>query len=156
MRGKLTNTLPKAEKIGNIPAYAGKTPWRGFTPGDQAEHPRVCGENGGGPWEGAPGTGTSPRMRGKPICARSRQRHRRNIPAYAGKTTLPRAKLMTAWEHPRVCGENAGIKFFSEAHIGTSPRMRGKLILDSHERPCQRNIPAYAGKTAWRVFLGPA
>ena len=39
---------------------------------------------------------------------------------------------------------------------GTSPRMRGKLILHGNERACQRNIPAYAGKTSNSIFpLGP-
>ena len=111
------------------------------------EHPRVCGENPLHRVLGVRHTGTSPRMRGK------RRRHRkgpsgvRNIPAYAGKTGILAVSPQGAPEHPRVCGENRIVREDWDACIGTSPRMRGKLLLQTRVVHLGRNIPAYAGKT---------
>ena len=74
------------KNIGNIPAYAGKTLHRSRLLLLGAEHPRVCGENGGTPGHPAPALGTSPRMRGKRCEGFGHGRNKRNIPAYAGKT----------------------------------------------------------------------
>ena len=72
--------------------------------------------------------GTSPRTRGKPEKIGCPTSSIRNIPAYAGKTSLRRPGSSVRQEHPRVCGENSAwvpSQGFS-----------------------QRNIPAYAGKTS--------
>ena len=45
-------------------------------------------------------------MRGKPGLKRSHQWGRRNIPAYAGKTSGWDNGYCPGEEHPRVCGEN--------------------------------------------------
>ena len=71
----------------------------------------------------------------------------RNIPAYAGKTTLSENSFHAKREHPRVCGENGVEKLASGGLRGTSPRMRGKLIGNKTIQAAFRNIPAYAGKT---------
>ena len=168
MRGKRSNSNQFFIAYGNIPAYAGKTCYRAQTGREFPEHPRVCGENL--PY-GLPlgiGDGTSPRMRGKHVPAISRARRIRNIPAYAGKTLGVDNRIRSRWEHPRVCGENGdarphqsppggehprvcGENFESiiEFHkiLGTSPRMRGKRVLDSDPGTGYGNIPAYAGKT---------
>ena len=49
----------------NIPAYAGKTKGENLSKGQEAEHPRVCGENANAGLTGSFTGGTSPRMRGK-------------------------------------------------------------------------------------------
>ena len=67
-------------------------------------------------------------MRGKPSDPVARIVGERNIPAYAGKTTLTTSGLVKLMEHPRVCGEN------DQAAEVAVPR--------------DRNIPAYAGKTS--------
>ena len=147
MRGKpaLHGTVKAAKR--NIPAYAGKTDLAFMGIDYREEHPRVCGENtpplafGATPW------GTSPRMRGKPSFVCCRRPWRRNIPAYAGKTSLlcfPRLRLA---EHPRVCGENLLIVAVVLTGVGTSPRMRGKPLASPSVSIWSRNIPAYAGKT---------
>ena len=90
----------------NIPAYAGKTEELNCGRFRFKEHPRVCGENfsffvcvgGAG--------GTSPRMRGKPPMAIYHTACCRNIPAYAGKTSIQSLNMCLPPEHPRVCGEN--------------------------------------------------
>ena len=72
---------------------------------------------------------------------------KRNIPAYAGKTTTAGMVSMPAAEHPRVCGENVIPTSERPELMGTSPRMRGKPDDDVIEAVQKRNIPAYAGKT---------
>ncbi len=73
---------------------------------------------------------------------------KRNIPAYAGKTTTAGMVSMPAAEHPRVCGENVIPTSERPELMGTSPRMRGKQQQAFHPAHPSRNIPAYAGKTA--------
>ena len=133
------------------------------------EHPRVCGENVVIASDRRAALGTSPRMRGKLLLRRYHQIEWRNIPAYAGKTMSPRPHQSGLAEHPRVCGEtlhsSSAIALSSEHPrvcgenlvsvktpgygIGTSPRMRGKLFLRLRFTLLERNIPAYAGKTAF-------
>ena len=91
--------------------------------------------------------GTSPRMRGKPEDHAELAKAQRNIPAYAGKTACRRRQAARCWEHPRVCGENKGLKKAFFGNHGTSPRMRGKLDGAGGGHQAIRNIPAYAGKT---------
>ena len=91
--------------------------------------------------------GTSPRMRGKPIFLPIFSRLSRNIPAYAGKTSIYRGRGTRGAEHPRVCGENAIGALIGILVAGTSPRMRGKHGTNRLYVWCTRNIPAYAGKT---------
>ena len=91
--------------------------------------------------------GTSPRMRGKPSGESQIMPNRRNIPAYAGKTTRSRQCLRSWTEHPRVCGENACGYPRGQRGAGTSPRMRGKLLrlkstfclTREHPRVCGEN-----------------
>ena len=71
----------------------------------------------------------------------------RNIPAYAGKTSIPHNLFCPLMEHPRVCGENPIIPAAERGHDGTSPRMRGKQTRQIRPIRIRRNIPAYAGKT---------
>ena len=75
---------------------------------------------------------------------------KRNIPAYAGKTTTAGMVSMPAAEHPRVCGENVIPTSERPELMGTSPRMRGKPDDDVIEAVQKRNIPAYVGKTTRR------
>ena len=87
-------------------------------------------------------------MRGKPPIITLPHPNTRNIPAYAGKTHQQPPWPPNAWEHPRVCGENHLPKIEGFAHVGTSPRMRGKLSDFTDEAIVVGNIPAYAGKTS--------
>ena len=70
------------------------------------EHPRVCGENDPMDIWHTREAGTSPRMRGKLSPCHKKPRDFRNIPAYAGKTTVAVWGGGLREEHPRVCGEN--------------------------------------------------
>ena len=87
MRGKHDQSELLHLWQGNIPAYAGKTVAIVPHGEDAEEHPRVCGENDREEAIMNLEQGTSPRMRGKHRLWPSLQPPRRNIPAYAGKTT---------------------------------------------------------------------
>ena len=88
MRGKRAVSLSCCYQRRNIPAYAGKTPWSGGVFRFPREHPRVCGENYPINTQVTTITGTSPRMRGKQRSNTRGQAANRNIPAYAGKTSM--------------------------------------------------------------------
>ena len=90
-------------------------------------------------------------MRGKRGRTLNGARGVRNIPAYAGKTTLTTPAFERFAEHPRVCGENHRVAPQSRRPIGTSPRMRGKPTTIDNENASLGNIPAYAGKTRLRT-----
>ena len=132
----------------NIPAYAGKTVNCDAEHNSRREHPRVCGENLYSVLPVRCKAGTSPRMRGKRGLVQPRLGAFRNIPAYAGKTTLRGSVHLTEEEHPRVCGENQIFSKRGMASLGTSPRMRGKHGGVFEPESGGGNIPAYAGKTA--------
>ena len=148
MRGKPYHQLGTGLCHRNIPAYAGKTITALILKSYPAEHPRVCGENKTAHFLSAIATGTSPRMRGKPYHQLGTGLCHRNIPAYAGKTLFIAFYRFLAAEHPRVCGENTFQIFLRISQVGTSPRMRGKLLTESCFKDETRNIPAYAGKTS--------
>ena len=111
MRGKPPQIPVPFVPYRNIPAYAGKTMPKIEDSEVLSEHPRVCGENDRRLWRWSFPGGTSPRMRGKHAQERMGESAFRNIPAYAGKTTL----AVPGW----LCWK------------GTSPRMRGKLDVAS-------------------------
>ena len=71
----------------------------------------------------------------------------RIIPAYAGSTKAVLSRPPGYQDHPRVCGEHAGIEQRARLPSGSSPRMRGALAKwrVSHLHP--GIIPAYAGST---------
>src|SRR5690625_7780456 len=72
-------------------------------------------------------------------------------PAYAGKTLFPNFKTMCIWDHPRVCGKDAGPLCFCLGVAGSPPRMRERL--NFHQYPSFRTgiTPAYAGEPSLTV-----
>ena len=76
-----------------------------------------------------PPAGSSPRMRGKPCLQANEGPRSRLIPAYAGKTYPSGRGPYHSGAHPRVCGENMGVKLDLKPNMGSSPRMRGKQLL---------------------------
>jgi len=65
MRGKHAPSVGRNLRGRNIPAYAGKTDIMIVSAVQDAEHPRVCGENAANHHSATGRDGTSPRMRGK-------------------------------------------------------------------------------------------
>ena len=92
-------------------------------------------------------------MRGTPIIERPERPGRRIIPAYAGNTSFEATFLPDPWDHPRVCGEHSPQAQNLIIAVGSSPRMRGTLIVCYDYDPHGGIIPAYAGNTLGG-FLG--
>ena len=86
MRGTHTDWLEACLSLGIIPAYAGNTYYVTLPRLIVWDHPRVCGEHGELVHVGQPVAGSSPRMRGTPVCAASSETTPGIIPAYAGNT----------------------------------------------------------------------
>ena len=72
----------------------------------------------------------------------------RLIPACAGKTGSSPRESRAAAAHPRVCGENYNLFHLIYDTVGSSPRVRGKLVELFRTWDVNRLIPACAGKTS--------
>ena len=70
------------------------------------------------------------------------------IPAYAGNTRHGQRYSSQGWDHPRVCGEHYMPLAPAQTSMGSSPRMRGALLLRRSHGRVHGIIPAYAGSTA--------
>ena len=91
--------------------------------------------------------GSPPRVRGKPLLSIVYNTPIRITPACAGKTKTFAFVEAFPEDHPRVCGENSSFASFPPVFLGSPPRVRGKLGLDSHSINDARITPACAGKT---------
>ena len=114
-------------------------------------HPRACGENGLSVDHVRPRSGSSPRVRGKPPSGTRVRRRGRLIPARAGKTVSGSAITFPSGAHPRACGENPHGRRPVVSRGGSSPRVRGKLVVPQSPPSAQGLIPARAGKTRNRT-----
>ena len=76
------------------------------------------------------------------------RRHRRLIPAHAGKTCLRGSAVGPRPAHPRSRGENRDMGGTVPPRPGSSPLTRGKPPDGSRATANRRLIPAHAGKTA--------
>ena len=130
-----------------IPACAGKTRGGRVRLLRASAHPRVCGENSGTARGSSPGRGSSPRVRGKPSKHPELGDDGGLIPACAGKTLKWEVFGCYNWAHPRVCGENSRAAETPSGSQGSSPRVRGKLMLPRVIAAHPGLIPACAGKT---------
>ena len=150
-RGELVWRIPTEDAHGNIPAYAGRTGCPKNPARLRQKHPRIRGENTPQHLAGGRITETSPHTRGehrRSVFMRARQG---NIPAYAGRTDAKAEKTAQLEKHPRIRGENSGAATRFGLYSETSPHTRGEL---SHPEPqvlIDGNIPAYAGRTWFRV-----
>ena len=86
-------------------------------------------------------------MRGKPRSISGNRHTDRITPADAGKTIILRVGFLNVWDHPRGCGENAGMYTTRTALGGSPPRMRGKPHRQQFFSFLLRITPADAGKT---------
>ena len=153
MRGTHTSDDHLRQAEGIIPAYAGNTQNLNVYHLVPEDHPRVCGEH---PIAHIPRyvtQGSSPRMRGTPICAVHVDNLTGIIPAYAGNTRTTMRESLRKRDHPRVCGEHVEILFLRLSVPGSSPRMRG-TPRTPRTRPAGGGIiPAYAGNTLVSFFV---
>ena len=147
MRGKLIRKSWERADHGLIPACAGKTFTAEALLRRSPAHPRVCGENTQVGILSSLSMGSSPRVRGKRYFCVDENISPGLIPACAGKTKLLRKPRNWLRAHPRVCGENARRLRQGLAYPGSSPRVRGKLVMKVKHDSLSGLIPACAGKT---------
>ena len=147
MRGKLSESRRSISSHRIIPAHAGQTTSRTPCARARADHPRACGANPNRLNRCTALCGSSPRMRGKPIVAEQRVGVVRIIPAHAGQTSPKMAAMACRTDHPRACGANYRFPSNEEFAAGSSPRMRGKPVVQHQIELRDRIIPAHAGQT---------
>ena len=99
-------------------------------------------------------SGSSPRVRGKPMAASRAILDTRLIPARAGKTRMRVVREVPGGAHPRACGENAPAGRGLVDRLGSSPRVRGKHPQPIGPHDEEGLIPARAGKTGGDDGLG--
>ena len=73
------------------------------------------------------------------------------IPADAGNTCRPPFRPVSAWDHPRGCGEHPAPPNKADGTTGSSPRMRGTPMSPRVGSWIERIIPADAGNTKGRT-----
>ena len=147
MRGKRKNPHlgRRAHRI--IPAHAGQTLRPCLERRRFSDHPRACGANSSVILTETTVSGSSPRMRGKPVRANHLAHSTRIIPAHAGQTRRAFASDNGLSDHPRACGANPVAVSRSTELAGSSPRMRGKHDTALGVTAGNRIIPAHAGQT---------
>ena len=147
MRGKLGGERFQTPVPRITPADAGKTPPKFTSIILTTDHPRGCGENVTAYDPTMSGTGSPPRMRGKPQMPRTRNADARITPADAGKTAACPLSGAHGRDHPRGCGENHHPPVRHHRRGGSPPRMRGKHTAGLWIKNSNRITPADAGKT---------
>ena len=147
MRGKphCFRCRPYSPRI--IPAHAGQTRQTLHIECGLEDHPRACGANSTKYNARHMPTGSSPRMRGKPLRFLVFDPCGRIIPAHAGQTTIFSFNSARWSDHPRACGANGVWGVFNIRGHGSSPRMRGKPAVIYPRLGARRIIPAHAGQT---------
>ena len=144
---------PKPETIfcklrGIIPACAGNTSSTTPSPRPNRDHPRVCGEHLDDKTLYARQQGSSPRVRGTPRPPSNALNPTGIIPACAGNTSRMQSRAQAPRDHPRVCGEHITYAVEGASSQGSSPRVRGTLIVPCGGFSGVGIIPACAGNTA--------
>ena len=147
VRGTRFQTKSAPLPAGIIPACAGNTfgfvraappPW---------DHPRVCGEHKETSNGFAVIAGSSPRVRGTQLRVVEDAPCLGIIPACAGNTEFRRMLMISARDHPRVCGEHSSPFQSRFSPAGSSPRVRGTLEYLPDGGWKTGIIPACAGNT---------
>ncbi len=154
MRGTAFRSLSRLDHLRFIPACAGNS----LSPTPRlsmpAVHPRVCGEQVASFIQTCASDGSSPRVRGTDLILPARHPAGRFIPACAGNSFifLPRSSFSSV--HPRVCGEQWLDGYFVHWSTGSSPRVRGTVLILPARHPAGRFIPACAGNSVRHALSG--
>ena len=146
MRGKGANADCAGRTTGITPACAGKSKKRHLGGWKKGDHPRVCGEKFTCFAHRSTLPGSPPRVRGK-ACFLLLHLFRCGItPACAGKRVTPSLFLVLHRDHPRVCGEKAGMGVQHHKRRGSPPRVRGKVDSCHHYRMNNWDHPRVCGE----------
>ena len=133
--------------IGIIPAGAGLTLHRDESLYHAKDHPRGCGAHESRLRKRSSRQGSSPRVRGSLPCSVSLPGLPGIIPAGAGLTHGIIKAFVASRDHPRGCGAHPDGSSSSRRAAGSSPRVRGSLILRYLRTSSSGIIPAGAGLT---------
>ena len=133
--------------LGIIPAHAGLTNSQAPVVIISRDHPRACGAHQYFLNHRLSSLGSSPRMRGSHYYQSLWRDEDGIIPAHAGLTILHHPDSVLLWDHPRACGAHRETYEETAQSMGSSPRMRGSLLLFYDNRISIRIIPAHAGLT---------
>ena len=142
MRGAPAVKLVEEEPVRIIPADAGSTHRQFRKLAIWEDHPRRCGEHV--PPESLM---CMQQMRGALGLLRKNVRPNGIIPADAGSTVYGSADVVAYLDHPRGCGEHPGLMGLPGSCGGSSPRMRGALLVQAERAGQVGIIPADAGST---------
>ena len=132
---------------GIIPAGAGLTSPCRILACRGRDHPRGCGAHFIVAEDVVGGEGSSPRVRGSLEATQATIAPQGIIPAGAGLTGLSTARSNQSRDHPRGCGAHIDTRRELEKKGGSSPRVRGSLVLGCLGRHPPGIIPAGAGLT---------
>ena len=147
VRGTAGDTVPPRGAIRFIPACAGNRRSIRARRYRQAVHPRVCGEQSPGSricWRMG---GSSPRVRGTVEAPDQTLVVFRFIPACAGNRIHNLDSVWILSVHPRVCGEQDTYFHGTVCEYGSSPRVRGTVLIFRADWIYVRFIPACAGNS---------
>ena len=147
VRGQPFDGLGAGGGLRIIPARAGPTHGRWKAPSATTDHPRSCGANREGVYDGFSVGGSSPLVRGQHTELTTGDIDRRIIPARAGPTTLSMPGCRSNQDHPRSCGANEDEHGLLITAKGSSPLVRGQQPRTSALGRKRRIIPARAGPT---------
>ena len=147
VRGKVESAAARSALMGIIPAGAGKRSRPRARQAQGRDHPRGCGEKRQAARGRRGHLGSSPRVRGKEPASCNSRRSNRIIPAGAGKSCGPLFLFWGGWDHPRGCGEKMIALSATIWGLGSSPRVRGKVVGQRLEESEVGIIPAGAGKS---------
>lgn len=89
--------------------------------------------------------GSPPRMRGAAIDVPKASIAPRIIPARAGSSSNRSMTIGTSRDHPRVCGEQPGMRDRRDGFLESSPRVRGAGCEYTIDKDGNGIIPACAG-----------
>ena len=126
VRGEETRLAEFAGAFRITPACAGRSCQNPQGGRQTRDHPRVCGEKGGGVRCGSSRPGSPPRVRGEVWHAVDGKLRLGITPACAGRSSRSSLSPDVFWDHPRVCGEKYTMPVLSQRGIGSPPRVRGE------------------------------
>ena len=146
---RVRGTVDVIRQIGNlngiIPACAGNSRWARPQAVHLRDHPRVCGEQEAATTSLKLSQGSSPRVRGTVNTKVGEVLLKGIIPACAGNRPDPPVCAVTSGDHPRVCGEQMLKAIASIISMGSSPRVRGTVVVGRELLTLIGIIPACAG-----------
>ncbi len=147
VRGARAWTRWLTRSPGIIPACAGSTLLLASHRCRCRDHPRMCGEHHDY-FDRLDGIeGSSPHVRGAPLACDVDALLVGIIPACAGSTMAVTRCRLLRWDHPRMCGEHRVRGADHCGSEGSSPHVRGALIIILTFLYLIGIIPACAGST---------